>query len=166
MRELLQQAQAGSISHPQELNSPQRHRDQPETVRRASASVSSCTHQHENPDILTVQGSTGYANGHPYHGTLLVASPNEVSTRSHYEPSNAENMRPLKRKRSCFEIRDDAIADFIDKGLITAECAVSCFNSYVGNIPGQDALISSSFQFLSGMCEYSHAGNQEILRQF
>jgi hypothetical protein len=46
-------------------------------------------------------------------------------------PPENEYTRPAKRKRSGFEVRCDPIADFISKGMITVEYAVSCFQTYV-----------------------------------
>ncbi|KAJ5085403.1 transcriptional regulator family: Fungal Specific TF [Penicillium argentinense] len=57
-----------------------------------------------------------------------LSSPHQISTHSQ---SEAPVISRLKRKRSCFEIREDSVADFIDKGLISLECAASCFDTYV-----------------------------------
>lgn len=62
--------------------------------------------------------------------SIPTLSPNETSAQPLYV-SNQIITRPPKRKRSGFEIRDEPIADFIDKGLISLECAVSYFNTYV-----------------------------------
>lgn len=59
-----------------------------------------------------------------------LSSPHEISVQPRYEAPIGE-LSSLKRKRSCFEISEDSVADFIDKGLITIECAVSCFDTYV-----------------------------------
>jgi hypothetical protein len=67
-------------------------------------------------------------------GSLPTLSPNEMPVQALYQPSNQIITRPPKRKRSGFEIRDEPIADFIDKGLITLECAVSYFNTYVSRM--------------------------------
>ncbi|GES60726.1 MFS transporter [Aspergillus terreus] len=45
-------------------------------------------------------------------------------------PPENEYARPAKRKRSGFEVRCDPIADFISKGMITVEYAVSCFQTF------------------------------------
>lgn len=63
--------------------------------------------------------------------SIPALSPNETSAQSPYGNSNQIITQPLKRKRSRFEIRDGPIADFIDKGLITLDYAVSYFNTYV-----------------------------------
>jgi hypothetical protein len=73
-------------------------------------------------------------NGHQYQRSMPsipTLSPNEIGTQSIYGASNQMITRPLKRKRSGFEVRDEPIADFIDKGLITIEYAVSYFTTYV-----------------------------------
>jgi hypothetical protein len=59
-----------------------------------------------------------------------LSSPHEISVQPRYEAPISE-LSSLKRKRSCFEISEDSVADFIDKGLITIDCAVSCFDTYV-----------------------------------
>lgn len=82
-------------------------------------------------------------NGHQYQRSIPsipTLSPNEIATQSIYEAPNQTITRPLKRKRSGFEIRDEPIADFIDKGLITPEYAVSYFNTYV---PLRDTSLNS-----------------------
>jgi hypothetical protein len=84
-------------------------------------------------------------NGHQYQRSIPsipTLSPNEIATQSIYEAPNHTITRPLKRKRSGFEIRDEPIADFIDKGLITPEYAVSYFNTYV---PLRDTYIAEFF---------------------
>lgn len=132
MRGLLQQAHTGSEFNFQESSNSHQQRDQ-QPVHRASAS----TRQHESHGSLVVQNTTRHGNGQAFEVPMSARSPDGLSAHSpygsHYEPLNIDNIRPLKRKRSCFEIRDDAIADFIDKGLITPECAVSCFNTYVAS---------------------------------
>ncbi|KAJ5157401.1 uncharacterized protein N7482_008501, partial [Penicillium canariense] len=81
-------------------------------------------------ELLQKTQPPGYTNrnGDPYSSSVLDVSPNQISVHSLYEPPRVEH-RPHKKRRSCFEIRDEAVADFIDKGLITLECAISCFNT-------------------------------------
>ncbi|KAL3415076.1 major facilitator superfamily domain-containing protein [Aspergillus fumigatus] len=61
------------------------------------------------------------------HG--LAASPGEVSTHSRMQTVITEAGSVTKRKRSGFEIRDEPVADFISKGLMTPDHAISCFNT-------------------------------------
>ncbi|GAQ11143.1 uncharacterized transporter C417.10 [Aspergillus lentulus] len=62
------------------------------------------------------------------HG--LAASPGEVSTHSRMQTIITEAGSVTKRKRSGFEIRDEPVADFISKGLMTPDHAISCFNTF------------------------------------
>ncbi|KAK9627558.1 hypothetical protein V6Z94_002244 [Aspergillus fumigatus] len=62
------------------------------------------------------------------HG--LAASPGEVSTHSRMQTVITEAGSVTKRKRSGFEIRDEPVADFISKGLMTPDHAISCFNTF------------------------------------
>lgn len=130
MRELLQHARSDSPYTFHESNNAQQY-DQRQPVPRPSVSA----RQHESHGSLGIQDTATYGNGQACQMPMPVISPDGLSAHSHYDPhygtSSIGNPQPLKRKRSCFEIRDDAIADFIDKGLITPECAVSCFNTYV-----------------------------------
>ncbi|KAJ5993061.1 hypothetical protein N7451_008785 [Penicillium sp. IBT 35674x] len=122
----------------QDFHSPQQLHVQADQPRRGSACTSSCSqfthpHQPEGPGALTVHpGSADYMNSsQSYQRSIPDVSPNGVTTVAPmYRPSNGDNFRPKKRKRSCFEIREESIADFIDKGLITPDCAVSCFNTF------------------------------------
>lgn len=126
IRQLLEQSRAHSAINSQQTTSPQ------QQVRRGSVCTSSNS-QHappqENNLQLAIVESNGYVNGQEYQRSLPELSPNGVSVQSVYEPSHANNPRSRKRKRSCFEIRSETVADFIDKGLITPECAYSCFNT-------------------------------------
>ncbi|KAJ5648079.1 transcriptional regulator family: Fungal Specific TF [Penicillium lividum] len=119
----------------QGLDSPQLY-DQGDT-RRGSActAASQFTHLHQQDGLgaLIVHPSPAeYMSGsNHYQRSMPDVSPNGITTvASMHEPSNEDNFRPNKRKRSCFEIREESIADFIEKGLITSECAVSCFNTF------------------------------------
>ncbi|KAJ5672253.1 hypothetical protein N7507_001380 [Penicillium longicatenatum] len=122
----------------QGLHSPQQSHGQVDEPRRGSACTSSCsqfahTHQQEGRGALTVHaGSANHMNtSNSYQRSIPDVSPNGATTVAPmYTPSNEDNFRPKKRKRSCFEIREESIADFIDKGLITPESAVSCFNTF------------------------------------
>jgi hypothetical protein len=146
MRELLQQSNSHSTPKSQVTHSPTRDRH---LVRRESACGSSCPHYPHPQDHpqeclanMPVTASAGYTNGHTtghqyqssMPGSMPTLSPNEIPVQSLYQASNQIITRPPKRKRCGFEIRDEPIADFIDKGLITLECAVSYFNTYVPSI--------------------------------
>lgn len=41
-----------------------------------------------------------------------------------------ETVRPVKRKRSGFEVKEELISDFVSQGLMTADQAVACFRTY------------------------------------
>ncbi|KAJ5480051.1 transcriptional regulator family: Fungal Specific TF [Penicillium desertorum] len=142
MRELLKQSRSQPSPKSQPTHSPNQHCDRQQQVRHESACASSGSHyphpQHHPQDEFSsvpVPSSARYANGHQYQrsmpGSIPALSPNETSARPIYA-SNRIITRPPKRKRSGFEIRDEPITDFIDKGLITLECAVSYFNTFFG----------------------------------
>ncbi|CAI7630039.1 unnamed protein product [Penicillium glandicola] len=139
MRELLQQSRSQQTPKSQLTHSPSHLRERQQQVRRESACGSSGSryphshdhHQDEFPNIPTTR-SVAYTNNRQYQssmpGSIPAISPNETSARPPY-PSNQIITRPSKRKRSGFEIRDEPITDFIDKGLISLECAMSYFNT-------------------------------------
>ncbi|KAJ5374382.1 transcriptional regulator family: Fungal Specific TF [Penicillium concentricum] len=140
MRELLQQSRSQPTPKSYLTHSPGHLRDRQQQVRRESASGSSGTHYHHTQNDseelfsnIPITSPAGYTNGHQYQrsmpGSIPGLSPNETSAQPPYA-SNHTITRPPKRKRSGFEIRDDPIIDFIDKGLITLECAVSYFNTF------------------------------------
>ncbi|KAJ5710047.1 transcriptional regulator family: Fungal Specific TF [Penicillium malachiteum] len=135
MQALLVQNRENQSSSPQYSSSPRQLRDRPENIRRGSACNSACSqyaHQEEYGALTIHSGTAEYRNNpQTFDRSIPNGSPNGVSAgHSMYEPSHADNPRPTKRKRSCFEIRDDSVIDFIDKGLISTECAVSCFNTF------------------------------------
>lgn len=138
MRELFQQSRSQPTPKSQLTHSPSHLCDRQQDVPRESACGSRFPHSQDHPEGLfphiPVTGSARYTNCHQYQrsmsGTIQTLSPNETSTQPPYARSQIIT-RPPKRKRSGFEIRDEPIADFIDKGLITLECAVSYFNTYV-----------------------------------
>ncbi|RAH63829.1 putative C6 transcription factor [Aspergillus aculeatinus CBS 121060] len=41
-----------------------------------------------------------------------------------------ETVRPVKRKRSGFEVKEEPISDFVSQGLMTADQAVACFRTF------------------------------------
>ncbi|KAJ6183698.1 transcriptional regulator family: Fungal Specific TF [Penicillium mononematosum] len=142
MRELLKQSRSQPSPKTQPTHSPNQHCDRQQQVRHESACASSGSHyphpQHHSQDEFSsvpIPSSAGYENGHQHQrsmpGSIPALSPNETSARPIYASSQIIT-RPLKRKRSGFEIRDEPITDFIDKGLITLECAVSYFNTFFG----------------------------------
>ena len=126
----------------QDLHSPRQLHGRADQPRRGSACTSSCSqfaqpHQQDGLGALIAHhGSADYVNSsQSYQRSIPDVSTNGVTTVAPmYTPSNGDSSQPKKRKRSCFEIREESIADFIDKGLITPECAVSCFNTCVQSI--------------------------------
>lgn len=72
------------------------------------------------------------AVGIPYSDQYNVSGiQREMSLQNTLQGTNSETTRPSKRKRSGFEVRDDPVSDFISKGLITLDYAVSCFKTCV-----------------------------------
>jgi hypothetical protein len=140
MRELLKHTRSQPSPKSQPTHSPNQHCDRQQQVRHESACASSGSQyphpQHHPQDEFSsvpVPCSGGYTNGHQCQrsmpGSIPALSPNETSARPIFAADQIIT-RPPKRKRSGFEIRDEPITDFIDKGLITLECAVSYFNTY------------------------------------
>ncbi|KAJ5503715.1 transcriptional regulator family: Fungal Specific TF [Penicillium fimorum] len=140
MRDLLQQSRSQNTPKSQLTHSPSYIRDRQQQVHRESPHGSSGSHYPHLQDHsqgvfpnVPITSSVGYTDGHQYQrsmpGSIPGHSPNETSAQPPYA-SNQTITNPPKRKRSGFEIRDDPITDFIDKGLITLECAVSYFNTY------------------------------------
>ncbi|KAJ5679073.1 transcriptional regulator family: Fungal Specific TF [Penicillium macrosclerotiorum] len=131
MRDLLQKHHASPSVSSHNI-SPRQIRDHP---RRTSACSSLCSQFSRPPNhvsAVAISDPARYLNGDnpTYQQSVPGVSPNQISVSSIYEPSNGNILRPSKRKRSCFEIRDESIADFIEKGLITLDCAVSFFNTF------------------------------------
>ncbi|KAJ5965158.1 transcriptional regulator family: Fungal Specific TF [Penicillium vulpinum] len=140
---LLQQSRSQPTPKSQLTHSPSHLRDRQHRVRHESACGSSHyphsqDHSQEGFPNIPATSSAGYTNGQQYQrsipGSIPAMSPNETSAQALYA-SKQIITRPLKRKRSRFEIREDPITDFINKGLITLECAVSYFNTYDRYIP-------------------------------
>jgi hypothetical protein len=171
MRELLQQSHAHTTPKSQITHSPTELRDRQQQGRRESfcdslGSQYPHSQDHSQSELPTIPapGSGGYMNGHQYQRSMPsipTLSPNEIGTQSIYGASNQMITRPLKRKRSGFEVRDEPIADFIDKGLITIEYAVSYFTTYVTlHDPSRKRLWLSfwlSFRFFGGcVCAILH----------
>lgn len=132
MRELLQRTCASPSTHPQHM-SPLQTRERQLRIRQDSVCPSSCSqaaHSQEHSGALIANSHPGYTNGtnHSYPRSVPDISPNQIPVHPLCESPQTGN-RALKRKRSCFEIRDDAVVDFVDKGLITLDCAISCFNT-------------------------------------
>ncbi|KAJ5367728.1 hypothetical protein N7541_001669 [Penicillium brevicompactum] len=138
MRELLQQNRAQSTPKSSQLaHSPSHLRGRQPLCHESAcgSSVSQFPHTQDRPQEYGDVSATdpGYTDGHQFQrsmpASMPTVSPNELATQSVYA-SNHIVTRPPKRKRSGFEIRDEPIADFIDKGLITFECALSYFNTF------------------------------------
>ncbi|KOS48286.1 hypothetical protein ACN38_g687 [Penicillium nordicum] len=139
IRELLQHSRPQPTPKPQPTQSPTHLGDQ-QHIRREGDGGSSGFHYPHPQDPpqgeftnIPVTNSAGYANSHRYQRSMPPSiptlSPNDTSAQPLYA-SNHIIDRPPKRKRSGFEIREEPIADFIDKGLISLECAVSYFNTF------------------------------------
>lgn len=77
------------------------------------------------PEANYVEAPAGDQAG--VHG--LAVSPGGVSTHSRMQTIITDTGSVTKKKRSGFEIRDEPVADFISKGLMTPEHAISCFNT-------------------------------------
>ncbi|CAG8232259.1 unnamed protein product [Penicillium salamii] len=136
MRELLEQSRAQLSPDSRLTHSPSQLRARQQACHESACSSSGTqhppprNHPHDFGAISSLE--SGYSNGHQYQRSLPASiptlSPNEISAQPLYASNRIVN-RPLKRKRSGFEIREDPIADFVDKGLITFDCAVSYFNT-------------------------------------
>lgn len=132
MRELLQRTCASPTRYSQQMSPLQTREPQPH-IRQDSVCPSSCSqpaHSRDHSDAMIARSRPTYTNGtnNSYPRSVPDMSPNQIPLHPLYESPQADN-RPLKRKRSCFEISDEAVADFIDKGLITLDCAISSFNT-------------------------------------
>ncbi|CAG8267686.1 unnamed protein product [Penicillium salamii] len=136
MRELLEQSRAQLSPDSRLSHSPSQLRDRQQACHESACSSSGTRHPppRSHPHAFEAMSSmeSRYSNGHQYQRSLPASiptlSPNEISAQPLYASNRIVN-RPLKRKRSGFEIREDPIADFVDKGLITFDCAVSYFNT-------------------------------------
>lgn len=66
----------------------------------------------------------------PCMRNLAVMSPHQTSSHNlNYNSPEQVHHRPLKRRRPTFEVREEAVEDFITKGLITLDIAASCFDT-------------------------------------
>ncbi|KAJ5477112.1 hypothetical protein N7539_007256 [Penicillium diatomitis] len=71
---------------------------------------------------------TNEVNGHNLRRVNPAStSPGNISTQLF---SSAPERQNTKRKRSCFEIRDEAVVDFIAKGLISKDSAIAYFDTF------------------------------------
>ncbi|CAG7925097.1 unnamed protein product [Penicillium olsonii] len=135
MHKLLQQSRAQPSPQSQLTHSPTHSRPREQVCHERGCSsgprYQNAQGNHEGLEAISAIGS-GYSDGHQYQGSLPASiptlSPTDVSAQPLYTANQI--IRPPKRKRSGFEVRDEPIADFIDKGLITFECAVSYFNTF------------------------------------
>ncbi|KAI9045788.1 putative C6 transcription factor [Aspergillus affinis] len=77
-------------------------------------------------DTATDSGAIQYS--HQYRAPQVQR---ETPLQSPLQAANLETTRPPKRRRSGFEVRNEPVLDFISKGLITVDYAVSCFKTYI-----------------------------------
>lgn len=85
------------------------------------------------PTFLATDGLGGYH--HHHHHWRGVRYP--VTHRDHdagvfqFPTPGMEASRPTRSRRSGFDIREEPILDFISRGMMTADQAMSCFRTYV-----------------------------------
>lgn len=85
------------------------------------------------PTFLATDGMGGYH--HHHHHWRGVRYP--VTHRDHdagvfqFPTPGMEAARPTRSRRSGFDIREEPILDFISRGMMTADQAMSCFRTYV-----------------------------------
>ncbi|PYH41526.1 putative C6 transcription factor [Aspergillus saccharolyticus JOP 1030-1] len=80
----------------------------------------------------------GPAIPNPGHMPMLLATttssagyPQATSASLHIpSPIDTEAQPPCRQRRSGFDVREDPISDFICKGLMTADQAISCFRTF------------------------------------
>lgn len=129
MRHFLQQESSSGLNNSATDLSPKQ--TQPNALGRDHAS--GCSPYIPRPETIeaaTVQATPGNVDC----SLCQRHSQTEISSQSLYLPQascDGQFRRPAKRKRSAFEIREQAVEDFIDKGLITLEFAMSCFETSV-----------------------------------
>ena len=87
------------------------------------------------PAFLATGGMGGYH--HHWRGARYP-----VTHRDHdagvfqYQTPGMEAARPTRLRRSGFDIKEEPVLDFISRGMMTADQAMSCFRTYVAVVFG------------------------------
>lgn len=140
IRQSLRMNNLQSQNYSQENISPRQVLERQQQDEPGDNSCLTCDSQNANLNTegemvrLPVQDKMTYINSQQkasnYGPRQPGSSPRETVALSQYEASSIRSPS-LKRKRSCFEISESSVAGFIDKGLITTDCAISCFRTSV-----------------------------------
>lgn len=129
-----------SQRHSQENVSPRQVAEGQQKDNPSDNSCLSCDSQYTNLNAeneiarLEVPNNMAHMSSQRIHSNpdprRAASSSHDTVSHSQYEATSIRSPS-LKRKRSCFEISESSVAGFIDKGLITTDCAISCFRTSV-----------------------------------
>ncbi|KAE8373364.1 hypothetical protein BDV26DRAFT_285196 [Aspergillus bertholletiae] len=65
-----------------------------------------------------------------YRGPRCASAHRNVSIFQPLQPTESTSPHPARQRRSGFDIREEPITDFISKGLMTVDQAMSCFTTF------------------------------------
>ncbi|KAJ5215102.1 hypothetical protein N7468_010781 [Penicillium chermesinum] len=129
VRQLLQQGSIAEAPPSQELEPTIRHREYDH--QEISAPVHPMYDSHRGSlGPMTIPETAAPLGDSAYSSRVPAISPMQGRIASSYGSSDQLTSRPPKRRRSAFEVREEAVEDFIDTGLITLEDALSHFNTF------------------------------------
>ncbi|OJJ70686.1 hypothetical protein ASPBRDRAFT_197378 [Aspergillus brasiliensis CBS 101740] len=83
------------------------------------------------PTFLATGEMSGYHHHHHWRGVRypLAQRDNDASVFQFQTPG-VQTARPVQSRRSGFDIREEPISDFISRGMMTADQAMSCFGTF------------------------------------
>lgn len=87
------------------------------------------------PTFLATGEMGGYHHHHHWRGVRypLTQRDNDAGVFQFQTPG-IQTARPVQSRRSGFDIREEPVSDFISRGMMTADQAMSCFGTYVDAI--------------------------------
>ncbi|KAJ6136148.1 hypothetical protein N7512_001308, partial [Penicillium capsulatum] len=127
MRQLLQQNAASSVMASHDTSQQSSHGPAQETNQESVST--SCSRHPEDFRVASVSATGCATCENQQYPTSMQPISTHATPVLFYEPAN-EDHRPRKRRRSCFEIRDEAIVDFIEQGLLMPDIAISSFDTF------------------------------------
>jgi hypothetical protein len=93
--------------------------------------VPSPSHVMSDPGPMPTLLGTADPSEYQFRGPRYPSTHRDTSFCHHLQPTEIDAVRPVKQRRSGFDIREEPISDFITKGLMTTVQAMSCFQTYV-----------------------------------
>ncbi|KNG88892.1 C6 zinc finger domain protein [Aspergillus nomiae NRRL 13137] len=92
--------------------------------------IPSPSHIMSDPGPMPTFPGTAETGEYHYRGPRCIPAHRNGSIFQELQPAEVHSPHPARQRRSGFDVREEPISDFISKGLMTIDHAMSCFRAF------------------------------------